>query len=138
MWLSRSDQKRRHKFTTRKQDAAVFAGVACALFTCAWLALPSGEPHRYEPAAWSSSETWVAVPFAPREQHHYSYQYDSNGLDDMSTFTATAFGDLDGDGRYSVFGRAGCAIIGCGEITCTCGDSSFDYSRRMFHVDRLE
>ncbi len=74
-------------------------------------------PRPYEPAAWTASPTWTELHFDPGAPHHYAYSYDSSGTGSMAAFTASAFGDLDGDGRYSTFARIGWAYQG------TCSDS---------------
>ncbi len=62
---------------------------------------------------WSTGalgSTWVALNFAVTDPHLYAYQYDSTGsnsTDNASQFTASAFGDLDGDGTESTFVRFG-------------------------------
>ena len=60
------------------------------------------------PADWADSDTWNALLFELKDQHYYSYAYDSSGTGPKdSTFTATAHGDLDCDGTLSTFQKRG-------------------------------
>jgi type IV pilus assembly protein PilA len=56
---------------------------------------------------WAATSTWTSLNFAVTDPHLYAYQYDSDGTDNDSTFTASAFGDLDGDSTWSTFVRFG-------------------------------
>ena len=58
---------------------------------------------------WSgaASSGWVALNFVVTDPHYYAYQYDSTGTDNGAVFTATAYGDLDGDDTFSTFVRFG-------------------------------
>lgn len=56
---------------------------------------------------WSGTSAWVALNFAVTDPHYYSYQYDATGSDNLAVFTASAFGDLDGDDTVSTFVRFG-------------------------------
>ncbi|MFT4705452.1 MAG: type IV pilus assembly protein PilA [Bradymonadia bacterium] len=56
---------------------------------------------------WSSNPTWVALNFALTDPHDFVYQYDSSQSAGSTSFTASAFGDLDGDGDRSTFIRFG-------------------------------
>jgi type II secretory pathway pseudopilin PulG len=53
------------------------------------------------------SETWKALKFAIPDRHYYSYTYASEGVYKTAQLTARAEGDLDGDGKKSLFERAG-------------------------------
>ncbi len=53
------------------------------------------------------SPTWQALNFWISDPHYFAYQYDSEGTRDDSTFTASAFGNLDNDDSYSSFIRVG-------------------------------
>jgi type IV pilus assembly protein PilA len=53
------------------------------------------------------AQTWQALNFWVADPHYYAYQYDSAGTRIGSTFTCTAFGDLDDDTVYSTFVRVG-------------------------------
>ncbi len=57
-------------------------------------------------ADWTNA-SWEALNFSVSDPHFYAYQYDSQGTRVGSTFTASAFGDLDGDSEYSTFVRVG-------------------------------
>lgn len=71
--------------------------------------VPCGEAHTPTQAEWFDRETWTweALNFAMSDPHYYAYQYDSSGTRGESTFTATAFGDVDCDGELSTFVRTG-------------------------------
>ena len=59
---------------------------------------------------WAGTPTWVSLNFAVTDPHYYMYQYDSTGtasVDNDAQFTASAFGDLDGDTSLSTFVRFG-------------------------------
>jgi type IV pilus assembly protein PilA len=51
--------------------------------------------------------TWAALNFSVDDPFYFNYQYDSSGTDSGSTFTASAFGDLDCDTIYSTYQRTG-------------------------------
>ena len=46
------------------------------------------------------------------DPQYYAYQYDSAGTQIGSTFTASAFGNLDDDTIYSTFVRVGSVVAG--------------------------
>lgn len=54
---------------------------------------------------WDAQPSWVALNFAIEDAHYFAYQYRSDGQNNQSTFTAYAFGNLDGDANFSTFGR---------------------------------
>ncbi|MCA9564543.1 MAG: prepilin-type N-terminal cleavage/methylation domain-containing protein [Myxococcales bacterium] len=58
-----------------------------------------------------SSATWHALNFDVSDPHYYAYQFDTTGTGAGSTFTATAFGNLDGDAVYSTYCRLGTADV---------------------------
>lgn len=60
-------------------------------------------------AVWRSDDTWRALEFVTDEDlgHAFSYRYEVARVEDDWQFTASAFGDLDCDGRYSTFVRMG-------------------------------
>jgi type IV pilus assembly protein PilA len=64
--------------------------------------------NKHEPVAaeWQTP-TWNSLNFAISDPHYFAYQYDSAGSNIGATFTASAFGDLDGDHIYSTFVRLG-------------------------------
>ena len=66
----------------------------------------AGEKCAPQPTAWKT-DTWLALHFSVDDPHYYRYQYDSTGTGSQSKFKAWAFGDLDCDGTYSSFLRAG-------------------------------
>jgi len=59
-------------------------------------------------STWSAIQTWNSLNFGMSDPHLYQYEYTSNApastLND-SEFTASAYGDLDGDGATSLFRR---------------------------------
>lgn len=54
--------------------------------------------------------SWQALNFGVSDPHMYSYQYDGIGTRNGSRFTASAFGNLDGDTTYSTFCRLGTIV----------------------------
>jgi hypothetical protein len=74
-----------------------------------WPSVCSAEPMHVPSEVWSDAG-WDILHFRPQwddEPHRYRYQFDSSGEGPNATFTATAFGDLDGDCVYSTFTRTG-------------------------------
>ena len=71
------------------------------------------DPSVWGPAATAaanySQPTWQALNFSVSDPHYYAYQYDSAnaGTGPGSTFTASSFGNLNGDDVYSTFVRVG-------------------------------
>jgi type II secretory pathway pseudopilin PulG len=63
---------------------------------------------------------WQALAFSIADPHRYAYEYVSSGSGTNAMFTARALGDLDGDGVYSTFERAG-ALSARGEVTGSVG-----------------
>ncbi len=64
-----------------------------------------------DPTLWQHP-TWQALSFEVNDPHYYVYQYDSQGVGEDASFTASAFGDLDCDGVYSTFVRFGEVLNG--------------------------
>jgi len=62
-------------------------------------------------ADWTD-DTWEALNFSVSDPHYYAYQYNTEGTRVGASFTATAFGDLDGDLTYSTFVRVGSVEAG--------------------------
>ena len=54
-----------------------------------------------------TNDTWEALNFSVSVPHFYAYQYNTEGTRVGASFTATAWGDLDGDSQYSTFVRVG-------------------------------
>ena len=77
-----------------------------ALGACA--GQPGGKcvPATYA-ADFQTSQTWNALNFSVDDPFYYSYSYTSVGVDSASAFTASANGDLTGNGTYSTFERVG-------------------------------
>ncbi len=74
---------------------------------------PGGGPAGfYDMADWTDNAVWNALNFQ-QEQAHF-FHYDFSAVNDLTgfgscTFTAQAFGNLDGDLTYSTFERTGAA-----------------------------
>ncbi len=65
-------------------------------------------PAAYSGLQWTSAE-WKALGFAVAEAHRFHYNFRAKQLPEGCQFTAQAFGDLDDDGLFSTFERAGAA-----------------------------
>lgn len=63
------------------------------------------DPRTYA-ASWNEPG-WSALNFSVDDPFLFAYQYDAGGFDAAASFTATAFGDLNCDGRTSLFQRVG-------------------------------
>jgi hypothetical protein len=59
---------------------------------------------------------WESIQFGIDTYVAYSYAVDADGTGSDSTFTATAAGDLDGDGTPSRFIRRGSFNVDIGEV----------------------
>jgi hypothetical protein len=74
-----------------------------------------GEPSgagAYSMGLWTDNPVWNALNFQQEQSHyfHYNFKWANKGEGFGSCqFTAQAFGDLDGDGVYSTYERAGAA-----------------------------
>lgn len=69
--------------------------------------VPAGVATRDPDGAWSHP-TWKLLNFRKEEPHRYSFEFESVCTDAGAHFTASAFGDLDGDGelsRFDVYGE---------------------------------
>ena len=62
------------------------------------------------PSSWDGVGTWNALQFSVSDPSYFAYQYDSAGTTNDAKFTATAFGNLDGDAAYSTFTRVGSVV----------------------------
>jgi hypothetical protein len=70
---------------------------------------PRGERLADPAGAWDTP-TWKALDFRPVEEgvpHAFAFAFDATNGAARSTFTATAHGDLDGDGVTSTFQLSG-------------------------------
>lgn len=69
-------------------------------------------PGIYDGRLWTDNPVWNSLDFQMEEAHafHYDFKW-TNGADGfgMCQFTAQAFADLDGDGVFSTYERAGAA-----------------------------
>lgn len=68
---------------------------------------PSSPPRATKTTVTWDAPTWQALKFAIADPHYYSYQYVSSGSGTTASFTAIAYGDLDGDTVLSTFERMG-------------------------------
>jgi type IV pilus assembly protein PilA len=95
------------------EHATATGAILAAQFPTSTAALPAtsaiGDSKTLTaPSSWDAVPTWVSLQFSVSDPSYFSYQYDSNGsLTNDSKFTASAFGNLDGDGTYSTFVRTG-------------------------------
>lgn len=92
----------------------------------------TGQPHPAEigkkpiyTSDWHMVPAFRELGFEVTEPHFYQYSFESDGEGDNARFTASAFGDLNGDGRKSRFQMEG--YIENGEVR-----------GRTIIVDRLE
>jgi type IV pilus assembly protein PilA len=71
-----------------------------------------GGPGSYDSALWTDNEVWNGLNFQQEQAHYFHYNFiweNDNAGFGACQFTAQAFGDLDGDGIFSTFERAGAA-----------------------------
>jgi hypothetical protein len=68
--------------------------------------VPRGELVSDPPGTWAAP-TWRLLDFSFDTPHAYSFELSSQNTADISTYTAAAHGDLDGDGVQSTFRIAG-------------------------------
>jgi len=70
-----------------------------------------GKKYQSRPAEWNDGAGWSCLKFQMKDPQYYMYNYDAtiagagSGVDDF--FTATARGDLNGDGTLSLFSLTG-------------------------------
>jgi hypothetical protein len=70
------------------------------------------EPTTYGMQLWTDNPVWNGLNFQLEQRHYFHYNFkwkNTPGGFGACQFTAQAFGDLDGDGVYSTFERAGAA-----------------------------
>ena len=70
------------------------------------------EPASYGMQLWTDNKVWSALNFQLEQKHYFHYNFrwkNTPGAYGSCQFTAQAFADLDGDGTYSTFERAGVA-----------------------------
>lgn len=68
--------------------------------------VPRGALASDPPGTWQHP-SWRLLDFAFETPHAYSFEIISKNAPDVSTFTAIAHGDLDGDGVQSTFSQSG-------------------------------
>jgi hypothetical protein len=78
--------------------------------------VPRGELVKDLPGTWNHP-TWRLLDFAFDVPHAYSFELSSSNGPDVSSFTATARGDLDGDGVLSSFEVSGSVKPGQAPVT---------------------
>ena len=70
-----------------------------------------GKKYQSKPSEWSTGnqwDGWTCVKFSMTDPQYYMYNYDSTGSSEATaTFTASAKGDLDGNGQLSTFAMVG-------------------------------
>lgn len=69
-------------------------------------------PGQYDVALWTDNPVWQGLNFVQEEAHffHYNFVYSNSATGfGECMFTAQAFGDLDDDGVFSTYERAGAA-----------------------------
>jgi prepilin-type N-terminal cleavage/methylation domain-containing protein len=97
-------------FTGEHRSSPYGSGVAPHAFPPPSVPTPAAVPAAARvtdpPGTWQTP-TWQALGFAITDAHYYSYAYDSLGTNAQAAFTARALGDLDGNGVFSTFERAG-------------------------------
>jgi hypothetical protein len=78
--------------------------------------VPSGTPVQDQPGAWDHP-TWVSLGLSFSRPHSYSFEFQSERRGRRSKYTATARGDLDGDGQLSEFSIRGEVVDGQAPVT---------------------
>lgn len=68
--------------------------------------VPRGETVTDVPGTWQHP-TWRMLGFSQEAPHAFSFAYESKNGPEESTYTASAHGDLDGDGVLSAFSITG-------------------------------
>ncbi|MDB4927751.1 MAG: hypothetical protein JWM10_235 [Myxococcaceae bacterium] len=76
------------------------------------LTVPTTGGYLAAPSAWTRDPGWRALGFTISGPHRYQYRVETT--EPMRGFTATAIGDLDGDGVLSTFSRS--AFLTAGQI----------------------
>jgi type IV pilus assembly protein PilA len=110
------------------------AGVSNALCTSATATVPAaagsiqGQKYQSGPTDWnnssdSSTKGWPCLKFSLQDPQYYLYTYASSAV---TTFTATANGDLNGDNVLSTFSLTGKVQSGVLNIAPTIAESKSD------------
>jgi len=112
-----------------KGATAVAAGTTAILrqFCSSASAVPASVPQaaKYQstPADWTSGDSmtgWTCLKFTMDEPQYYQYIYTAGATSAINgNFTATAHGDLNGDGNSSTFNVYGSALSGAVGISPT-------------------
>lgn len=81
--------------------------------------VPSGTKYQTKISDWSDSATgkgWPCLRFSMEQPQYFQYDYTASGYNTLTgTFTALAMGDLNGDGKTSLFFFAG--AVQSGKVT---------------------
>jgi type IV pilus assembly protein PilA len=110
------------------------AGVANALCTSATATVPAaassiqGQKYQSGPTDWnnssdSSTKGWPCLKFSLQDPQYFMYTYASSAV---TTFTATANGDLNGDSVLSTFSLTGTVQSGVLNMAPTIAESKSD------------
>ena len=97
------------------EHTSASGGIVSAQFSATTAALPAisaiGDVKiTTAPSTWDADTTWNSLQFSVSDPSYFAYQYDSSGTTNDSKFTATAFGNLDGDAVFSTFTRVGSVV----------------------------
>jgi type IV pilus assembly protein PilA len=85
-------------------------------------AVPRGTKAQPNPALWKSDGGWKCLRFSLNDPVYYQYSYTSDVT--AGTFTASAAGDLDGDGTSSAWSYAGGMLAGEVRLASTIAEPS--------------
>jgi type IV pilus assembly protein PilA len=77
---------------------------------------PASVPKINKVAGSWDSDAWTALKFGTDSPVQYAYQATSGGSGNTASFTAFAYGDLDGDGSTSLFQRVGAVNSATGDV----------------------
>lgn len=75
-------------------------------------AVGGGAAGYYDMTAWTDNPVWNSLNFQLEQAHYFHYNFQASNSASgygQCQFTAQAFADLDNDGTYSTFERAGAA-----------------------------
>lgn len=78
--------------------------------------VPVGAPALDPPGVWEHP-TWVSLGLSFSRPHSYSFELESGRRGRRSSYVASAYGDLDGDGQLSTFSIRGEVVDGQAPVT---------------------
>ncbi|MBI2395569.1 MAG: hypothetical protein HYV09_38745 [Deltaproteobacteria bacterium] len=91
-------------------EGGPFVHTFCPTSTMLPASVPRSQRVKVDAAEWSAP-TWQCLKFSINDPQYYAYRHEWNGESGTAArYTATAYGDLDGDGSTSTFqliGRGG-------------------------------